>query len=39
MNPVVDGIVLTLFVLFMVYIFAGYHKMKATQRENEKDDE
>jgi uncharacterized membrane protein len=39
MNPIVDAIVVTLFVLFMVYIFAGYHKMKAAQREDDESHE
>jgi len=31
----VDTIVLTLFVFFMIFIFAGYHKNKSAQRERE----
>jgi uncharacterized membrane protein len=33
MNPIVDGIMLVLFVLFMIFIFGGYHKNKSAQRE------
>ena len=33
MNPIVDTIMLILFVLFMVFIFGGYHKTKSAQRE------
>jgi hypothetical protein len=33
MNPFVDGVVIVLFILFMVFILGGYHKTKATQRE------
>ncbi|MDA3909157.1 MAG: hypothetical protein PF437_08710 [Sulfurimonas sp.] len=28
-----DGIMVVLFVLFMVFIFGGYHKNKSAQRE------
>jgi len=35
MNPVVDTIMLILFVLFMFGIFGGYHKDKYAQREAE----
>jgi uncharacterized membrane protein len=35
MNPIVDGIMLVLFVLFMVFIFGGYHKNKSAQREEQ----
>lgn len=30
-----DGIVLTAFVLFMVFIFRGYHQSKLEQREKD----
>ncbi|MFT7002732.1 MAG: hypothetical protein ACJAWW_000065 [Sulfurimonas sp.] len=33
MNPVIDGIMLVLFIIFMVFIFGGYHKNKSGQRE------
>ncbi len=33
MNPYVDTVMLILFVLFMIFIFGGYHKNKSTQRE------
>jgi len=31
-----DIIMLGLFILFMVFIFAGYHKNKSEERENDK---
>ncbi|MDA7816816.1 hypothetical protein N9A28_01350 [Sulfurimonas sp.] len=41
MNWFVDAMMLTLFVLFMVFIFGGYHKTKSSQREaqRKKDEE
>ena len=35
MNPVIDAIMLVLFVLFMLFIFVGYHKGKMAQREEQ----
>lgn len=35
MNSYVDDIMLILFVLFMVFIFGGYHKTKSAQREEQ----
>ena len=35
MNPIVDTIMLILFILFMVFIFGGYHKNKSAQREEQ----
>ncbi len=35
MNPIVDAIVLVLFLLFMVFIFGGYHKNKSAAREEQ----
>ncbi len=32
MNPVVDTIVVILFVLFMIFIFQGYHQSKYVER-------
>jgi uncharacterized membrane protein len=32
---VVDTIMLILFILFMIFIFGGYHKNKSAQREAE----
>jgi uncharacterized membrane protein len=32
---IIDGIMLVLFVLFMVFIFGGYHKNKSAQREEQ----
>ena len=36
MNSFVDTIMLIAFVLFMIFIFGGYHKNKSSQREEEK---
>jgi len=36
MNSFMDTLMLILFVLFMVFIFGGYHKTKSEQRENER---
>lgn len=36
MSSFIDVIMLTLFVFFMVFIFAGYHKTKSEQREKDK---
>lgn len=33
MNTVTDIIMIVFFVLFMVFIFGGYHKTKSSQRE------
>ena len=33
MNPVVDGIMVVLFIMFMIFVFGGYHKNKSAQRE------
>lgn len=33
MNPIVDGIMVLFFILFMVFIFGGYHKTKSAKRE------
>lgn len=33
MNLIADSIMVVLFVLFMVFIFGGYHKTKSAQRE------
>ena len=30
-----DGVMIVLFVLFMVFIFGGYHKTKSSQREEQ----
>jgi Ca2+/Na+ antiporter len=35
MNPFIDGVMIFLFILFMVFIFGGYHKNKSAQREEE----
>jgi len=33
MSPFIDGIMVILFILFMVFIFGGYHKNKSAARE------
>ncbi len=33
MNPIMDGIMVVLFILFMIFVFGGYHKNKSAQRE------
>ena len=35
MNPFVDYLVLALFVLFLFFIFRGYHQSKLEEREKE----
>ncbi|MEA2098691.1 MAG: hypothetical protein U9P72_01020 [Campylobacterota bacterium] len=35
MNPIIDGIMIFLFILFMVFIFGGYHKNKSSAREEQ----
>ena len=35
MNSYIDIVMLVLFVLFMVFLFGGYHKTKSAQREKE----
>lgn len=39
MNGYVDAVMLALFVLFMVFIFGGYHKNKSAQREEQRERE
>jgi len=36
MNSFVDTVMLVLFILFMVFIFGGYHKTKSQQREEDR---
>jgi len=36
MGTFIDIVMLILFVLFMVFIFGGYHKAKSEQREKNK---
>ena len=36
MNPFVDWVMIVLFILFMVFIFGGYHKNKSAAREADK---
>jgi uncharacterized BrkB/YihY/UPF0761 family membrane protein len=35
MNSFVDGIMIFLFILFMIFVFGGYHKNKSAQREEQ----
>lgn len=35
MTPIIDGIMIFLFILFMVFIFGGYHKNKSAKREEQ----
>jgi hypothetical protein len=35
MNSFVDGVMIVLFLLFMIFIFGGYHKNKYAQREEQ----
>jgi len=35
MNSFVDGIMLILFILFMIFVFGGYHKNKSAIREEQ----
>ncbi|WP_457743906.1 hypothetical protein [Sulfurimonas sp.] len=37
MNSFVDGVMLVLFVLFMIFVFGGYHKSKFEQREKDEE--
>ena len=39
MNSFVDTLMLVLFVLFMIFIFGGYHKTKSQQREDQRERE
>ena len=39
MNPIVDTIMLILFVLFMFAIFGGYHRDKYAKREEQEQKE
>jgi len=35
MNLIIDGVMIFLFILFMVFIFGGYHKNKSGKREEQ----
>ncbi|MCW8953451.1 MAG: hypothetical protein OQK48_00745 [Sulfurimonas sp.] len=37
MGGFIDGVMIILFVLFMIFIFGGYHKNKSAAREAEND--
>ena len=39
MNPFVDTVMLILFLLFMIFIFGGYHKTKSAEREAQREKE
>jgi len=39
MNSFVDTVMLILFLLFMVFIFGGYHKTKSAEREAQRERE
>jgi len=39
MNSFVDTIMVIFFVLFMIFIFGGYHKTKSEKREKDKEQE
>ena len=39
MSSILDIIMLMFFVLFMVFIFGGYHKNKAAKRERDRERE
>jgi len=33
MHPILDTIMVILFVIFMIFVFGGYHKNKSAKRE------
>ena len=35
MSSIIDGIMVFLFILFMVFVFGGYHKNKSAAREEQ----
>jgi Ca2+/Na+ antiporter len=37
MNGYVDAVMVAFFVVFMVFVFGGYHKNKSAQRERERE--
>lgn len=37
MSSFINGVMLVLFVLFMIFIFGGYHKNKSAAREAERE--
>lgn len=37
MSLFIDGVMIVLFILFMVFIFGGYHKNKSAAREKERE--
>lgn len=37
MNTFIDIVMLALFLLFMIFIFGGYHKNKSAQREAQRE--
>ncbi|WP_294885404.1 MULTISPECIES: hypothetical protein [unclassified Sulfurimonas] len=37
MSTVINSVMLILFILFMIFIFGGYHKNKSAQREAQRE--
>ena len=37
MSSFIDGVMIILFILFMIFIFGGYHKNKSAAREAERE--
>jgi len=37
MSLFIDGVMIVLFILFMIFIFGGYHKNKSAAREAERE--
>lgn len=37
MSPFFDGVMIFLFIFFMIFIFGGYHKNKSAAREAERE--
>ena len=37
MNPFFDGVMIFLFIFFMIFIFGGYHKNKSAAREAQRE--
>ncbi|MCK4974953.1 MAG: hypothetical protein KAR81_06840 [Sulfurimonas sp.] len=37
MSSFIDGVMIVLFILFMIFIFGGYHKNKSAAREAERE--
>lgn len=39
MSTIINAVMLMLFILFMIFIFGGYHKNKSAQREAQREAE